>query len=661
MKKLLFATLIFFTIQAAAQRHLVLTSPDGKTTTKITVGKTINYALFQDEVQVLENSPISMTLSDGEIWGVNSHLRKIKRHTVNQEITSPFYKKNKVRDNYHDLVLSFSKSWSLEFRAYNDGVAYRFVSARKKPFIIKSENITYRFIGDELAYVPYVRTNERNNRPFFNSFENTYTIDKLSSLDPSRLAFLPLIISAPQGKKICISESDLKDYPGTYLEIVKGKNELTSVMAPYPKTTEIGGHNNLEVVITSREDFIAKVYAPRTFPWRMAIISREDKDIANSDMTYKLAAPSKIEDISWIKPGKVIWDWWNDWNIKGVDFVAGINNNTYKYYIDFAHNNGLEYIILDEGWAVNLKCDLFQVVDSIDLQELVDYGKARNIGVVLWAGYKAFEKDMDHVCKHYSEMGIKGFKVDFMDRDDQVMIKSLEEMAQTAAKYKLFLDFHGVCKPAGFNRTYPNLLNFEGVFGMEQLKWHPREGLDMVAYDAALPFIRQVAGPMDYTQGAMRNAIKENYYPSNSEPMSQGTRMHQLAEYIVFFSPFSMLCDAPTNYESEKESVEFIANIPTVWDETITLEGTVGQYIVTACRKGNIWYIGGITNWDVRDLNIDLSVLDISPKEGTLYKDGMNAHRIGSDYKKLSYRLPDSGKLPIHMAPGGGFVYIIEQ
>lgn len=661
MKKLLFATLVFFTMQAAAQRHLVLTSPDGKTTTRITVGKTINYALFQDEVQVLKDSPISMTLSNGEVWGVNSRLKKTRHHTVDNEIASPFYKKDKVRDHYNDLILNFRKSWSLEFRSYNDGVAYRFVSARKKPFTIESENITYRFVGNELAYIPYVRKDRDNARPFFNSFENTYTVDKLSTLDSKRLAFLPLIVNAPQGKRICISESDLKDYPGTYLEIVKGKNELTSVMAPYPKTTKIAGHNNLQEVITSCEDFIAKVNAPRTFPWRMAIISREDKDIANSDMTYNLAVPNKIEDISWIKPGKVIWDWWNDWNIKGVDFVAGINNDTYKYYIDFAHNNGLEYIILDEGWAVNLKCDLFQVVDDIDLQELVDYGKARNVDIVLWAGYKAFEKEMDQVCKHYSEMGIKGFKVDFMNRDDQVMIKSLEEMAQTAAKYKLFLDFHGVSKPAGLNRTYPNLLNFEGVFGMEQLKWHPREGLDMMAYDTALPFLRQVAGPMDYTQGAMRNAIKQNYYPSNSEPMSQGTRMHQLAEYIVFFSPFSMLCDAPTNYESEKESVEFIANIPTVWDETITLEGTVGKYIVTACRKGNTWYIGGITNWDVRDLNIDLSSLGISPKEGTLYRDGMNAHRCGSDYKKLSYRLPDSKELPIHMAPGGGFVYIIEQ
>lgn len=661
MKKLLLPLLLVFTMQAAAQRHLILKSPDGKTTAKISVGKTITYALYQDEVQVLEDSPIAMTLSEGETWGVNSRLRKTRHHTVDNEIVSPFYNKNKVHDYFNDLVLSFRGSWSLEFRAYNDGVAYRFVSARKKPFTIKSEEITYRFVGDQSAFVPYVRTNRGDSRPFFNSFENTYTTGKLSTLDSTRMAFLPLIVNAPQNKRLCISESDLKDYPGTYMETVPGHNELTSVMAPYPKTTVIAGHNNLQEVVTARENFIAKVNAPRSFPWRMTIIAREDKDIANSDMTYLLSAPSKLEDISWIKPGKVIWDWWNDWNIKGVDFVAGVNNDTYKYYIDFAHRNGLEYIILDEGWAVNLKCDLFQVVDDIDLKELIDYGKKRQVGVVLWAGYKAFEKEMDKVCKHYSEMGIKGFKVDFMDRDDQVMIQSLEKMAQVAAKYKLFLDLHGVCKPAGLNRTYPNLLNFEGVFGMEQLKWHPREGLDMVAYDAALPFLRQVAGPMDYTQGAMRNAIQKNYYPCNSEPMSQGTRMHQLAEYVVFFSPFSMLCDAPSNYESEKESVAFIANIPTVWDETITLEGTVGSYIVTACRKGHTWYVGGINNWEARDLKIDLSVLGISPKEGVLYKDGMNAHRIGSDFKKLNYRLADSALLPIHMAPGGGFVYIIEQ
>lgn len=661
MKKIIFLILAIFTIPISAQQHFILKSPDGKTEAKIMVGKTINYALFQDKVQVLKKSPISMTLSSGEVWGIDPRIRKVRRHTYDYIIASPFYKKEKVHDYYNDLVLTFKKSWKIEFRAYNDGIAYRFVSARKKPFTIKSENITYRFMSNELAYIPYVRKNATNTRPFFNSFENTYTVNKLSKLDATRFAFLPLIVNAPKGKKICISESDLKDYPGTYLEIVEGKNELTSVMAPYPRSTIIGGHNELQEIITSQENFIAKVNNPRTFPWRMAIISRNDKDIANSDMTYNLAAPSKIEDISWIKPGKVIWDWWNDWNIKGVDFVAGINNDTYKYYIDFAHNNGIEYIILDEGWAVNLKCDLFQVVDDIDLQELVDYGKARNVGIVLWAGYKAFEKEMNRVCEHYSKMGIKGFKVDFMNRDDQVMINSLEMMAQTAAKYKLFLDFHGVCKPAGLNRTYPNILNFEGVFGMEQLKWHPREGLDMVAYDAAVPFLRQVAGPMDYTQGAIKNAIKQNYYPCYSEPMSQGTRVHQLAEYVIFFSPFSMLCDAPTNYESEKESVDFIANIPTVWDETVTLEGSIGQYIVTACKINDTWYIGGLTNWNIRDLNIDLSVLGISPKKGILYKDGMNAHRCGSDYKKLIHCLPDSNILSIHMAPGGGFVYIIKQ
>lgn len=373
-----------------------------------------------------------------------------------------------------------------------------------------------------------------------------------------------------------------------------------------------------------------------------------------------MGSPSRVEDISWIKPGKVAWEWWNDWNLEGVDFVTGVNNATYKAYIDFAASKGIEYVILDEGWAVNGEADLMQVVKEINLQELINYATVRNVGIILWAGYHAFERDMENVCRHYAALGIKGFKVDFMDRDDQMVTAFNYRAAATCAKYKLLLDLHGTHKPAGLNRTYPNVLNFEGVHGLEQLKWSPAS-IDQVKYDVTVPFIRQVSGPMDYTQGAMRNAVQGCYYPCNSEPMSQGTRCHQLALYIVFDSPLNMLCDSPSNYLREQESTDFIAEIPTVWDETIVLEGKMGEYVITARRKGDVWYVGGITDWNKREMIIDLSFLPDADYCMELFCDGINAHRKGSDYLKKMDSLPQNKTLLITMSPGGGFAAKIKK
>ena len=411
--------------------------------------------------------------------------------------------------------------------------------------------------------------------------------------------------------------------------------------------------------VQTREEYIAKVDGPRNFPWRVAVVTTRDTQLAASNLSYLLAEPSKLSDTSWIKPGKVAWEWWNDWNLCGVDFKTGVNNATYKAYIDFASQYGIEYVILDEGWAVNLKADLMQVVKEIDLKELVDYAAARNVGIILWAGYYAFERDMENVCRYFSEMGVKGFKVDFMDRDDQLMTDFNHRAAAMCAKYHLILDLHGTHKPAGLNRTYPNVLNFEGVHGLEQMKWRPA-GFDQITYDVMIPFIRQVAGPMDYTQGAMRNATRENYYPSNSEPMSQGTRCHQLAMYIILESPFNMLCDSPSNYMREPESTSFIAQVPTVWDETVVLDGKMGEYIITARRKGDTWFVGGLNNWDARDVEVDLSFLSSGSHKAVLFKDGVNAHRTARDYKREEVSVSSAQPLKVHLAPGGGFTLQID-
>ncbi|WP_444354025.1 glycoside hydrolase family 97 protein [Phocaeicola coprophilus] len=664
MKKLnllLTCTCALFALSVQGQKQLLLSSPDGKLKSTITVGDKLTYDISCNGQQVLAPSPISATLDNGKVWGDKARLSKVTEKKNDTQIDAPFYRSSCVRDYYNELTLRFKGDYSVVFRAYNDGVAYRFVNHAKKPFCILNEEVDYRFPADVTASVPYVNAGKDGdyNGQFHNSFENVYTTAPISQLNKERLMFLPLVVQATPEVKICITETDLNNYPGLYLTNAKGSNSLSGIQAPYPKTMKQGGHNNLQMRVQTREEYIAKVDGPRNFPWRVAVVTTRDTQLAASNLSYLLAEPSKLSDTSWIKPGKVAWEWWNDWNLCGVDFKTGVNNATYKAYIDFASQYGIEYVILDEGWAVNLKADLMQVVKEIDLKELVDYAAARNVGIILWAGYYAFERDMENVCRYFSEMGVKGFKVDFMDRDDQLMTDFNHRAAAMCAKYHLILDLHGTHKPAGLNRTYPNVLNFEGVHGLEQMKWRPA-GFDQITYDVMIPFIRQVAGPMDYTQGAMRNATRENYYPSNSEPMSQGTRCHQLAMYIVLESPFNMLCDSPSNYMREPESTSFIAQVPTVWDETVVLDGKMGEYIITARRKGDTWFVGGLNNWDARDVEVDLSFLSSGSHKAVLFKDGVNAHRTARDYKREEVSVSSAQPLKVHLAPGGGFTLQID-
>lgn len=664
MKKLnllLTCTCALFALSVQGQKQLLLSSPDGKLKSTITVGDKLTYDISCNGQQVLAPSPISATLDNGKVWGDKARLSKVTEKKNDTQIDAPFYRSSCVRDYYNELTLRFKGDYSVVFRAYNDGVAYRFVNHAKKPFCILNEEVDYRFPADVTASVPYVNAGKDGdyNGQFHNSFENVYTTAPISQLNKERLMFLPLVVQATPEVKVCITETDLNNYPGLYLTNAKGSNSLSSIQAPYPKTMKQGGHNNLQMRVQTREEYIAKVDGPRNFPWRVAVVTTRDTQLAASNLSYLLAEPSKLSDTSWIKPGKVAWEWWNDWNLCGVDFKTGVNNATYKAYIDFASQYGIEYVILDEGWAVNLKADLMQVVKEIDLKELVDYAAARNVGIILWAGYYAFERDMENVCRYFSEMGVKGFKVDFMDRDDQLMTDFNHRAAAMCAKYHLILDLHGTHKPAGLNRTYPNVLNFEGVHGLEQMKWRPA-GFDQITYDVMIPFIRQVAGPMDYTQGAMRNATRENYYPSYSEPMSQGTRCHQLAMYIVLESPFNMLCDSPSNYMREPESTSFIAQVPTVWDETVVLDGKMGEYIITARRKGDTWYVGGLNNWDARDVEVDLSFLSSGSHKAVLFKDGVNAHRTARDYKREEVSVSSTQPLKVHLAPGGGFTLQVD-
>jgi alpha-glucosidase len=661
-KVLIVAILILASSVLMAQKPYTLKSPNDKITVSIkSDAYGISYSVKHENTTVIDYSPLRLEL-DNVTLGEN-RVFSTKKRSVNTAIESPIYKRSEITDNFNELTLNFRDNrYKIIFRAYNDGIAYRFSTSYNKDIIVDNEIVEYNFDKDYKVYAPYVNARKGEGDPieqqFFSSFENFYTVTNLTQLESEKLIFLPMLIELEDGKKAVITESDLESYPGMYLRnVTGGKKKLSGVFAPKPKTEIQGGHNMLQYIVTERENYIAKVDGTKEFPWRIIAISDKDSELADNDLVYKLASPSRVEDVSWIKPGKVAWDWWNNWNIYGVDFQSGVNNDTYKYYIDFASKFGIEYVILDEGWAVNKQADLFQVVPEIDLQELINYATSKKVGIVLWAGFFAMNRDIEKVCKHYSEMGVKGFKVDFMDRDDQVVVDFYYKVAEMAAKYHLFVDFHGAFKPAGLQRTYPNVLNFEGVSGLEQAKWISKD-TDLVTYEVTIPFIRMLAGPMDFTQGAMKNANKNNYRSIYSEPMSQGTRCRQLAEYVIFESPFNMLCDSPSNYYAEEECTEYIAGVPTTWDETIVLDGKVAEYVVIARRKADKWYIGAITNWEERTIEIDISQLNLTKDKATCFEDGVNANKVAKDYKKKDITIKNN-RYTLKLAQGGGAVIIL--
>ena len=660
MKRLLALFAAFslaFSALGAAPKTYSLASPDGKNVLTLSVGSDIRLGLAHDGKALLVDSPLSMTLSDGVVFGRDDKVAKILRRSVDAVHTPVLYRKNRIPEKYNELRLRF-KEFELVLRAFDQGVAYRFVSLLGGERQVLQEQVEWHFAEDWPAYVPYPRE-KTDGDPMIQSFENRYKYHKLSAWTPGGIAFLPIAIEAGD-LRIAVTEADLWSYPGLFLQ-GKGGSVLYGTQARYPVEVEGGtGGRGLQETIHRRGDYIARVSGPAEFPWRVFSVAEKDTDLLGNDLVWLLARPDDGRDWSWVRPGKVAWDWWNDWNISGVDFRAGINTETYKYYIDFAAQFGIEYVIMDEGWAVPWAVDLLKIIPEIDLPEIIRYGKEKGVGIILWAGFGALKKDIPGLCRHFAQMGVKGFKVDFMNRDDQLMVEFYEQVARAAADNRLMVDFHGAYKPTGLHRTWPNVVNFEGVYGLEQLKWAKMTGGEQVIYDLTVPFIRQLAGPMDYTQGAMRNATKKNYHPCYTEPMSQGTRCRQLALYMIFESPLNMLCDTPTAYMREAECTRFIAGIPTVWDESVPLLGKMGELVAIARRRGDAWYVGVITDWTARDRELDLGpVLGPGPWTVEAFCDGINADRAASDYRREVF--PLDGPVKIHLAPGGGWAAAIRR
>jgi alpha-glucosidase len=643
-------------VKAQKNKSLHVSSPDGEIIVYVTAGSKLEWSVKHKGQEIITPSAIGLTLQSGEVLGDDPKITSSKMEKVKKIITPINYKKSSISDEYNQLTIRCKGDFGVLFRVYNDGAAYRIFTSRKEDLVIKDEDVNFNFASDHKAFIPFVR-DLRGTEIYVNSFEALYKELNISQINPDTLAFLPLLVDVGNGKKVVILEADLEDYPGMFINLnQETRKSLIGEFAPCPLEEKQGGFNMLNLMVTKRADYIAKTKGTRSFPWRTIVISERDKELLDNDIIQKLAAPPRIADVSWIKPGKVAWDWWNNWNVSQVDFRAGINTPTYKYYIDFAAANKLEYIIMDEGWSVST--DMTKVSDKIDLDEIVAYGKEKGVGVILWATWYALTQQIDEVFEKYSKMGVKGFKIDFLDRDDQKMVASTYEIAEKAAKYKLMVDLHGMYKPTGLHRTYPNVIGFEGVKGLENTKWATD---DVPRYDVSIPFIRMLAGPMDYTPGAMKNANRANFRPIHASPMSQGTRCHQLAMYVVFEEPLKMLSDNPTSYMKEQETTDFIAKFPTTFDETVAMDGQVGEHVAIARRKGNIWYVGAMTNWNARELALDFSFLPKGTYEAEVFKDGINADREATDYKKEIIKVESGDKIKIRLATGGGWAAILTK
>lgn len=639
---------------AAKEKKYVLSSPDGTLKVEISAGNELAYQVMHGNDTILSHSNIGLVLENGTIVGKTPRITGERRRKIKDNIESPFYRFKEFVATGNELDLKLKGGFGIIFRAYNEGVAYRFYTTQSSDIIIKEEQAEFNFKEDYTAYLPYT-TNDK--KPMVMAYQNVYDITPLSKAQP-KLAFLPVTVDCGS-VKLTLLESDLEAYPGMFVQSQQGKYGLKGVFAPYPAKTDFYPWRKQEYV-TETTDFISRSRGFRSYPWRVLAITEKDTDMPVNNLVYALASPNRIGDTSWIKTGKVAWDWWNDWNLKGVPFKAGINMDTYKYYIDFASRNGLEFIVLDEGWYAPKSGDMLTVIPELDLTELIAYGKSKGVEIVLWTVFNVLDSQLEAACKKYADMGIKGFKVDFLDRDDQTAVEMVYRIAEMTARYKLTLDLHGIYKPTGINRTYPHIINFESVFGMEEVKWTDIKN-NMPLYDVTFPYIRMMAGPVDYTPGAMRNATKADWRAMYYTPASMGTRCHQLAAYIVHDSPFTMLCDAPTNYLNEQECVDFIASLPVEVDSTFIASGELGKYIVTVRKKDVNWYIGGMTNWDERDVQLDFSFLPEGVSyTAVLFKDGVNANKQAEDYRKETIRIDKDSRLTLHLASGGGFAMKLE-
>ncbi|MDC2622349.1 glycoside hydrolase family 97 protein [Bacteroides ovatus] len=630
-----------------ARNKFELVSPNGEIKVSFNLSDKIYYSIDYNGDVLLKDNYLQLTLKN-QVLGQNPKLRRQKRTSIDEHLTPVVpLKYSKVNNRYNQLLLTF-KDYSVEFRAFDDGVAYRFITSRKGDVEVMGEEFAINFPSDYLLHL-------QQPGGFHTAYEEPYTHVQSNAWKPEeRIAVLPVLIDTQKDYKILISESDLADYPCMFLKGT-GTNGAISV---FPKAPFAFAENSdRSVKITQEADYIAKTKGTRNYPWRYFVISKNDKQLIENIMTYRLAEKNQLQDVSWIKPGQVSWEWWNDASPYGpdVNFVSGYNLETYKYYIDFASKFGIPYIIMDEGWAKSTR-DPYTPNPKVNLHELIRYGKEKNVGIVLWLTWLTVENNFD-LFKTFNEWGVKGLKIDFMDRSDQWMVNYYERVAREAAKHNLFVDFHGSFKPTGLEYKYPNVLSYEGVRGMENMGGcYPDNSL-------YLPFMRNAVGPMDYTPGAMISMQPNVYRSERPNSASIGTRAYQLALFVVFESGLQMLADNPTLYYRNEDCTRFITQVPVTWDETVALEAKAGEYVIVAKRKGDKWFIGGMTNngEKEREFTINLDFLNKDRSyQMTSFEDGINAGRQAMDYRCKSSQVKAGEQLTVKMVRNGGFAAIIE-
>jgi len=639
-------------------QELKLSSPNQQLEIGIDISEKISWDVILKGTIIIENAIISMNMGNSRIIGNSPKLRSksIESKTENIAVQIPNKDAN-IINNYNQLTLNFRGNYQLVFRAYNDGMAYRFIDKSSKTRIVHNEQMALSFPEGTSSFFP-------QEESFYSHNERDYIHKKVSEMQAGEFCSLPVMFDTKVAK-VLFTESALLNYPGMFL----AKSESGSMVSTFPKYVLEAVPNEAfnpdrNQIITKEADYIAKINGKRSYPWRVFIISDDDRTFVESNLVTQLSDKSKIPDADWIKPGQVAWDWYNANNIYGVDFEAGVNDETYKYFIDFASKNGIDYVILDEGWTKSTT-EILEDNEHIDVPGLISYAKSKNVEIILWVLWKPLYENPEKILQLYASWGAVGIKTDFMQRSDQYVVESYEKIAEIAAKYKLMVDYHGAFKPAGVERMWPNIINYEGVKGNENNKW---SSAITPEHNVTLPFVRMAAGPIDFTPGAMVNMNKLDYETGGpnfaahfTRPMAFGTRAHQVAMYVVFEAPVQMLCESPTIYYKEQETVDFITQIPTIWDETVVLEGAVSDYIVVARRNGDNWYLGAMTDWTARNFELDLSFLGQGEYEMQSYKDGINALRNAQDYKISSSTVHQNSKLKINLSSGGGYSAIISK
>ena len=644
---LLLSCVAMFAEQAIAQSSYSLKSPDARIEIRVRTAGQVGYDVILKGRAVLESSTLSLDVEHKKL-GLQAKVKGAKTSS-HEQVIEPVVRQKfaKVPENYNELKLSMEGGYAIVFRAYNEGAAYRFETELPQEKVkIYGEESAFNFPGNDIVYYP-------QEDSFYSHNERKYLPVHLSEIAASSLATLPAVVDVGDGAKVAIAESDLESYPGLWLKGTGG-NGLAATFPPYPLKESLTGDRDYKVVESA--DYIAITSGTRTFPWRVIGIANRDGDLLTNQIVYLLEKPSLVQDTSWIRPGKVAWDWWNANNVYGVDFKAGINTQTYKYYIDFAAKYGVPYVILDEGWYK--LGNVLDVVPEINMEELSAYAKQKNVGIILWVIWKTLDDQLIEALDQFQKWGVKGIKVDFMQRSDQILIDYFYRVSRECAKRKMLVDFHGDQKPATMTRAWPNLISTEGVRGMEWSKWSADSE---PKHNVTLPFTRMFLGPMDYTPGAMRNATRKTFAAIHDQPMALGTRCHQLAMYVVYESPLQMLSDSPSNYMREPEAMQFLAAVPSEWDDTKVLDGRIADYVIVARRNGRDWYVGAMTDWTARDLEIDLSFLPQGNFTMDAYQDGVNADRYASDYKKITMQVNRTTKVKLPLASGGGWAARIHQ